>query len=83
METQRNRWEAILTAAQDALAEAMGSTIQSYELETSEGRQKVIDKQVASLESAISNATKWYEYWCRRLDGRGIVAMKLRRKPGE
>jgi hypothetical protein len=83
MIAQRDRWETILTTAQDTLAEAMASTIQSYELETTEGRQKVTDKQLAGLETAVASATKWFEYWCRRLDGNGIVAMKLRRKPGE
>jgi hypothetical protein len=83
MASQRDRWFAILSAAQDRLADAMASTIQGYELETAEGRQKVTDKQLSQMETAVSNATKWYEYWCRRMDGMGVFAIKLRRKPGQ
>jgi hypothetical protein len=79
---QRDFWEQAIIAAQKALLEASESHIANYELDTSEGRQKIWEKKESSLNAAINNAVRQYEYWCRRIVGKGLIAMTYRRKPG-
>ena len=81
-ESRRDFWEAQIEIAETALAEASASHVQSYELDTSEGRQKLWEKKQSELNANIKYAYSQYEWWNNRINGKGIGRVKQRRKPG-
>lgn len=75
------RYQALLEKAYDTLDGLLGDELSSFELDTSEGRQRIVQKRVASVSKEINRLEAEIEYLCNRLNGKGLVSIRLRRKP--
>jgi hypothetical protein len=81
LKEQRDKWKTILDTAMATLETLAAENIRSYDLESDGGRQRATEKDLDKVNRQIDIATRYYEYYCNRLAGKGIGFMKLRRKP--
>jgi hypothetical protein len=62
--------------------ELIVDNIQQYEFDSNEGRQEARTRRLEEVQKQIDRVSARIDSLCGRLSGTGLVAMKLRRKPG-
>ncbi len=82
LEAQLLRYETMLKLAYTSYEELLAENVIEYELDSNEGRQEARNRGLASLTKDIQRIEQMIDSLCRRLAGKGLIAMKSRRKPG-
>lgn len=80
LEQRAAKYLELIEAMENTILELSEQKVQSYELETSEGRQRATDKQLLDAQRALRVYERNYEHYCNRLQGLGMVSIRLRRK---
>lgn len=85
--SKRDRLEADLAFYEEALGkartaynEAISDNIASFELDTNEGDQRLVQRRIDRLSDEMDKLEDKIESTCNRLSGLGIVHVRLRRK---
>lgn len=80
LEARLVRKQALLTAAYDQMDALLANDIDSYSLDTGEGKQAAKKKSTQSLLEAIDILERQIQQLVNRLRGLGVVKMNVRRR---
>lgn len=72
--------QAALVSLYDQLAEQSASSVQSYEFDSGDGRQRTTRRKLSDIQDQIERLEATEDWLTRELGGLGLVVTQLRRK---
>lgn len=80
LQAQLVRVQAALTSLYDQLTEQSASSIQSYEFDSGDGKQRTTRRKLSDIQEQIEKLEATEDWLTRELGGLGLVVTQLRRK---
>lgn len=79
---QLSRVQAALATLYANLSELSTSSVQSYDFESGDGRQRATRRSLKDIQDQIERLEATEEHLINELSNMGLISVALRRKPG-